>query len=94
MNLSGVEGNGFFSFCHRPNGYLAGNILPRVMKSVPPRGSGWVRASKALQGLATRYREVVLTSFLSINFVAVQTSPCPKHWLPSLAMANEKWKMF
>ena len=85
--------NGFSIFHLSSSEWLPGwKHTVRVMKSEPLRGSGWVRASKALQGLATRYREVVLTSFLSINFVAVQTSPCPKHWLPSLAMANENEK--
>jgi len=32
------------------------------MKSVPPRGSGWVRSSRATNSLPTRYRVVVLTS--------------------------------
>src|SRR6267142_3562837 len=33
-----------------------------VMKSVPPRGSGWVRKSRTAHRLPTRYRVVVLTS--------------------------------
>jgi hypothetical protein len=32
------------------------------MKSVPPRGSGWVNATTTLSYGPTRYREVVLTS--------------------------------
>jgi len=32
------------------------------MKSVPPRGSGWVRTVEKASHLPTRYREVVLTS--------------------------------
>src|ERR1700738_3001235 len=33
------------------------------MRSVPHRGSGWVRTSRAAHRLPTRYRDVVLTSW-------------------------------
>src|SRR6267142_6204451 len=33
------------------------------MRSVPPRGSGWVRTSRTVHRLPTRYRDVVLTSW-------------------------------
>jgi len=33
------------------------------MKSVPPRGSGWVRLACFITGAPARYREVVLTSW-------------------------------
>jgi hypothetical protein len=33
----------------------------RLSRSVPPRGSGWVRTSRDAHRLPTRYREVVLT---------------------------------
>jgi hypothetical protein len=33
------------------------------MRSVPSRGSGWVRTSEDVNRIPTRYREVVLTSF-------------------------------
>jgi len=37
------------------------------LKSVPHRGSEWVRALNSLLG-PTRYRDVVLTSYPSISF--------------------------
>jgi hypothetical protein len=36
----------------------------RLSRSVPPRGSGWVRTSRDAHRLPTRYREVVLTCFI------------------------------
>ena len=48
------------------------------MKSVPPSGSGWVRATPLTNG-PTRYREVVLTSLSAVKMEQI--------------MVNEKWKM-
>jgi hypothetical protein len=41
---------------------MCDNSGPSVMKSVLPRGSGWVCTSQAAHRLPTRYRVVVLTS--------------------------------
>ena len=47
----------------------------RLMKSVPPRGSGWVNAAPSLRYRPTRYREVVLTppSDISVSTIIVCT---------------------
>ena len=42
-------------------GLLVESGSMQVMRSVPPRGSGWVRTSRDAHRLPTRYREVVLT---------------------------------
>jgi len=42
---------------------MPGSYSMGEMKSVPPRGSGWVSLTHHLPEPPTRYRVVVLTSF-------------------------------
>ena len=51
------------------------------MKSVPPRGSGWVSSLFIFNGRPTRYREVVLTSSDPIEF---HSDPMPASGQSSL----------